>query len=88
MVTIDLPKSQYRRIGEKPPSRWRWINPPRWAWIDWVIVVSLLLLFLLALVGGGPRNCLRWRGEPCALVCRDGLAAPWLACIALADLGY
>jgi hypothetical protein len=53
MVTIDLPKSQYRRIGEKPPSGWSWINPGRWAWIDWVIAVSLLLLSALLLVAGG-----------------------------------
>jgi hypothetical protein len=47
MTIIDLPKSEYRRIGEKAPGRWDWI--------DRVIAVSLPLLFALLLTVGGWR---------------------------------
>jgi hypothetical protein len=47
MITIDLPKSQYRRIGETPPSRWSW------DWLDLLIVGLLLPLFALLLFAGG-----------------------------------
>jgi hypothetical protein len=46
MTIIDLPKSEYRRIGEEAPSRWDWA--------DWVIAFSLPLLF--ALLAAGPQS--------------------------------
>jgi hypothetical protein len=47
MSIIDLPPSEYRRVikGEKPPSRWEWLDPRSWAVIDWVLAVLLLVLF-------------------------------------------
>jgi hypothetical protein len=49
MITVDLKPSEYRRITEKPPSRWRW------DWMDLLIAVLLLALFTIVAIGGGPR---------------------------------